>query len=55
MVVEGLVVGCVEDWERLVSPSGVGYLVVSSGGFGVGPGFCRVALPDLKVKKPGSK
>lgn len=46
----GLVVGAVEDWERLACAAGCGYLVASS--WGLAPGYCRVALPDLKAKRP---
>ncbi|PNW71801.1 hypothetical protein CHLRE_16g688650v5 [Chlamydomonas reinhardtii] len=59
-VVEGLTVGshAPEDWDRLVSPVGCGYLVASTreaAGRAVAPAHCKIALPDPKAKRPGAK
>ncbi len=43
-------VGDTMDIERLYVPNGVGYLVISA--HGLEPGYCRVALPDIKNYKP---
>ncbi|KXZ49031.1 hypothetical protein GPECTOR_23g119 [Gonium pectorale] len=55
-VIEGhqLVIGSAEDWDRLASPTGQGYLVASTAGASVAPGLCRVALPEPRAKKPGA-
>ncbi|KAG2489821.1 hypothetical protein HYH03_011770 [Edaphochlamys debaryana] len=54
--VEGLAIGSTDDWDRLVRPDGLGYLVASAPEVSpVAPGVLRVALPDPKTKKPGSK
>jgi len=49
-VLEDLMVGDTMDIERLYVPNGVGYLVISA--HGLEPGYCRVALPDIKNYKP---
>ncbi|GLC45242.1 hypothetical protein PLESTB_000721300 [Pleodorina starrii] len=57
-LVEGLVIGSLEDEPRIAQSSGVGYLVATTAGSRVEPGFCRVALPEPKPppkKAPGAK
>ncbi|EFJ46878.1 hypothetical protein VOLCADRAFT_81711 [Volvox carteri f. nagariensis] len=56
-VVEGLVIGSPEDEARIAQPNAMGYLVATSPGSRVAPGFVRVALPEPKPpsKKPGGK
>ncbi|GIL55231.1 hypothetical protein Vafri_10814 [Volvox africanus] len=54
-VVEGLVIGSLEDEARIAQPNALGFLVASTPGSRVEPGYCRVALPEPKAKKPGAK